>query len=111
MFERLRSLSEWYGDEEAIHDETGPDGVPRLSMSWYEPPPPPEPDGRRALGYLYLDDGRLAAHVATRGMAERLVGEITARLAPAATLVETRPSLPIRIHPRLGRWSTLAPTR
>jgi hypothetical protein len=27
----------WYGEEEAIDDETGPDGVPRLLMSWYEP--------------------------------------------------------------------------
>jgi hypothetical protein len=52
MFERLRSLSEWYGKEEAVHDETGPDGVPRLSMSWYEPPPSLEPEDRRALGYL-----------------------------------------------------------
>jgi hypothetical protein len=99
-FERLRSLSEWYGEEEAILDETGPDGVPRLSMTWYEPPPSPEPEDRRALGFLYLDDGRLAAHVATRGLAERLLGEIRTRLGSAATLVETRPSLPVRIHPR-----------
>jgi hypothetical protein len=100
MFERLRSLSAWYGEEEAIHDETGPDGVPRLSMTWYEAPPPPEREHRRALGYLYLDDRRLAAHVATRGMAERLTGEISARLRSAATLVEIRPSLPVRIHAR-----------
>jgi hypothetical protein len=43
MFERLRSLSVWYGEEEAIDDEAGPDGVPRLLMSWYEPPPPADP--------------------------------------------------------------------
>jgi hypothetical protein len=100
MFERLRSLSDCYGGEEAIYDETGPDGVSRLSMTWYEPHPPHEPDDRRALGFLYLDDGRLAAHVAARGMAERLLGEIRARLGSAATLVETRPSLPVRIHSR-----------
>lgn len=100
MFERLRSLSVWYGEEEAIDDETGPDGVPRLLMSWYEPPPPPDPEDRKALGFLYLADGCLAADVATRAMAERLMGEISARLGSAATLVETRPSLPVRIHSR-----------
>jgi hypothetical protein len=100
MFERLRSLSMWYGEEEAIEDETGPDGILRLLISWYEPPPPPEPKDRKALGFLYLDDGRLAAHVATRALGERLMGEISARLGSAATLVETRPSLPIRIHSR-----------
>jgi hypothetical protein len=46
---------------------------------------------------LYLDDGRLAADVATRAIAERLMGEINARLGSAATLVETRPSVPVRI--------------
>jgi hypothetical protein len=92
MFERLRSLSVWYGDEEAIDDETAPDGVPRLLMSWYEPPPPPHPEDWRALGFLYLDDGRLAADVATRAIAERLMGEINARLGSAATLVEAVPA-------------------
>lgn len=100
MFERLRSLCVWYGEEEAIDDETGPDGVPRLLMSWYEQPPPPHPEDQRALGFLYLDDGRLAADVATRAIAERLIGEIRARLGSAGTLVETRPSLPVRIHSR-----------
>jgi hypothetical protein len=100
MFERLRSLSVWYGQEEAIDDETGPEGAPRLLMSWYEPPAPPQPEDRKALGFLYLDDGRLAAHVATRAIAERLTGEISSRLGPVATLVETSPSLPVRIHPR-----------
>jgi hypothetical protein len=100
MFERLRSLSVWYGEEEAIDDETGPDGVPRLLMSWYEPPSPPQPEDRKALGFLYLDDGRLAADVATRAIAERLMGEISSRLGSAATLVETRSSLPVRIHSR-----------
>ncbi len=100
MFERLRLLSVWYGEEEAIDDETGPDGVPRLLMSWYEPPPPPQPEDRRALGFLYLDDGRLAADVASPAIAERLISEIRARLGSAAMLVETRPSLPVRIHSR-----------
>jgi hypothetical protein len=100
MFERLRSLSVWHGSEQAIEDETGPDGVLRLVISWYAPPPPPEPEDRKALGFLYLDDGRLAAHVATRALGERLVGEISARLGSAATLVETRPSIRIRIHSR-----------
>ena len=100
MFERLRSLSVWHGKEEAIEDETGPDGILRLVISWYEPPPPPEPGDRKALGFLYLDDGRLAAHVATRALGERLMGEISARLGSTATLVDSRPSLPVRIHSR-----------
>ena len=108
MFERLRSLSVWYGEEEAINDETGPDGILRLAMSWYEPPPPPEPGDRRALGFLYLDDGRLVAHVAAGALGERLMGEISARLGSAATLVEIRPSLPIRIHSRSDSLPPLA---
>jgi len=40
----------------------------------------------------------LAADVATRAIAERLKGEISARLGSAATLVETRSSLPVRIQ-------------
>jgi hypothetical protein len=58
------------------------------------------PQDRDALAFLYLDDGHLAAHVATRGIAERLMGEVTSRLGSAATLVETRPTLPVRIHSR-----------
>lgn len=89
-FDRLRSLSPWCGTEEAFHDDTGPDDRPRLSLSWYEPPPPPEPAYRRALGYLYLDEGRLAAYVATRTLADRVIHEVQARLGSAATLVESR---------------------
>lgn len=94
-FDRLRSLSRWYDAEEAIHDETGPDGVPRLSLTWYEPPPKPE--YRHALGYLYLDEGRLAGYVATRTLAERLLREVHTRLGSAATLVETRRCCPTHI--------------
>jgi hypothetical protein len=90
MFERLRSLSVWRDQDEAIDDETGPDGVPRVCLSWYEQPPPPDADDRKALGYLYLDEGRLAAHVASRPMAERLMQEIGTRLGSAATHLETR---------------------
>jgi hypothetical protein len=108
MFERLRSLSVWYGEEEGIDDETGPDGVPRLLMSWYEQPPPPHPEDRKALGFLYLDDGRLAADVATRAIAERLIGEIRARLGSAATLAETRLSVPVRIRSRSDSLRLLA---
>lgn len=107
MFERLRSLSLWYGEEYGIEDETGPDGITRVLISWYEPPPPPKPEDRKALGFLYLDDGRLAADVATRAIAERLTGEINARLGSAATLVENGPSLPVRIHSRSDSLSLL----
>jgi hypothetical protein len=110
VFGRLRSLSLWYGEEEAIDDETGVDGVPHLSLSWYEPPPPPEHEDRRALAHLYLGDGRLAAHVATRRMANRLIGEVSARLGSTATLVEIRPNIPIRLHARSAHLLALAPT-
>lgn len=93
-FERLRSLSVWREQDEAIDDETGPDGVPRVCLSWYEQPPPPDADDRHALGYLYLDEGRLAAHVASRPMAERLKQEIETRLGSAATHLETRTTMP-----------------
>jgi hypothetical protein len=36
MFERLRSLSLRNGEEEAIEDETAPDGQSRLIISWYD---------------------------------------------------------------------------
>lgn len=94
-FDRLRSLSQRYDAEEAIHDETGPDGVPRLSLTWYEPPPKPE--YRRALGHLYLDNGRLAAYVAAPTLADRVIGEVSVRLGSAVTLVETRVCRPTHI--------------
>jgi hypothetical protein len=94
MFERLRSLAVWRDEDEAIHDETGPDGEAHLCLSWYEQPPPPEADDRHALGYLYLGEGRLAAHVASRPLSERLMQEIGTRLGSAATHVETRPTMP-----------------
>lgn len=102
VFGRLRSLSTWHGQEEAIEDETGPDGVPHVSMSWREPPPPPESEHRRALAHLFLGDGQLAAHVATREIADRLIQQVSVRLGSTATLVETRPNLPIPLHARCG---------
>jgi hypothetical protein len=107
VFERLRSLSLWDGEEYGIEDETGPDGIARVLISWYEPPPPPQPEDRKALGFLYLDEGRLAAHVATQALGGRLMREISARLGSAATLVETRSSLPVRIHCRLDELPPL----
>jgi hypothetical protein len=56
---------------------------------------------------MYVD-GRLAVHVATRDISERLMGEISARLGSAATLVETHPSLPVRIHSRFDSFSSLS---
>lgn len=94
MFERLRSLSVWRDEDEAVDDETGPDGVPRVCLSWYEQPPPPDADDRHAIGYVYFDEGRLAAHVASRPMAERLMQEIGTRLGSAATHLETRATMP-----------------
>jgi hypothetical protein len=94
MFDRLRTLSFWSGQHEAMHDETGPDGASRLCLTWYEQPAPPEADDRQALGFLYLDERRLAAHVASRARAERLLDEIGNRLGSAARHVETRATMP-----------------
>lgn len=55
------------------------------------------------VGFLYLDEGRLAADVPTRKLANDLIDEVAARLGTAATLVNTRPSLPVRVH-RRGCW-------
>lgn len=87
----IASVRSAHGAERKKRSTTTPGQTgPRLSLSWYEPPPPPEPAYRRALGYLYLDEGRLAAYVATRTLADRVIREVHARLGSAATLVESR---------------------
>jgi len=100
MFERLRPLSVWCRDEESVDIENGPDDAPRILMTWYEPAPSVDPDDWKMIAFLYLEEGRLAAHVATRAIAERLMGEVSARLGSAATHVETRSSMPVRVHAR-----------
>lgn len=103
MLERLRSLSVCFGDEEAIDIENGPTGEPHVFMTWYRPGPSGERPDCTMTALLYLDEGRLAADVASQMLAERLNAEVEARFGPAATLVEIRRSEPVRVHNR-GCW-------
>ena len=103
VIQRLRPLSVCYGTEEATDVETGPDGDPHALMTWYRHGPSADEDDWDMIGFLHVDKGRLAADVATRTLADRLVAEIAARLGAAAMLVETRPSTPVRVHDR-GYW-------
>jgi hypothetical protein len=100
MIDRLRPLTVCFGDEEAIDDEDGPEGDPHMLMTWYERGPSADPDDWQMIGYLYLEEGHLAADVPTPALAARLVAEVTARVGAAATLVDTRPCLPTRVHAR-----------
>lgn len=94
MFDRLRSLAFSDDQTEVMDDETGPDGVPRLTLTWYEQPAPPATTECDALGFLYLDEGRLAAHVASRATATRLTSEIERRCGSASRHLETRATRP-----------------
>lgn len=94
MFARLRSLTLRDDQTEAMEDETGPDGVPRLSLCWYEQPAPAGATECDVLGFLCLDEGRLSAHVASRASAERLTSEIARRFGAAARHLETRATRP-----------------
>ena len=97
-FEGLRQLSVHAGDKEAMELENGPDGEPHASITWYHHSPSANEDDWRMIGFLDLAEGCLSASVPTRALANRLVGEITARLGERATLIETRPSVPVRIR-------------
>lgn len=103
MLVRLRPLSVCYVDEEAVDIQNGPDGERHVLMTWYQRGPSAEEDDWMMVGFLYLDEGRLAADVPTRTLADRLIVQVAGRLGAAATLVETRRSKPIRVHTR-GCW-------
>lgn len=103
MLERLRPLSVCFGDEEAIDIENGPSGEPHVLMTWYRRGPSADKDDCRMTAFLYLDEGRLAADVSSRMLADCLIAEVAARFGAAATLVDTRSSTPIRVHNR-GCW-------
>ena len=98
--ERLRPLTACYGDEWALDEEHGPDGEPHMLLTWYEPGPSAERDDWEAIGYLYLDEGRLAADVPTPTLADRLIAEVAARAGDVTTLIETRACAPRRVHDR-----------
>jgi hypothetical protein len=103
MLDRVRSLSECYGDEEALEFEDEPGGERHALITWYRHGSSADVDDWSMVGFVYLDEGRLAADVPTRTLANNLIDEIAARLGTAATLVDTRPSLPVRVHTR-GYW-------
>lgn len=98
--ERLRPLTVCFGDEEAIDEENGPDGTPRMLLGWYEPGPSGEDDDWNEIGHLYLDEGRLAADVPTPALADRLIAEVARYAGDVATLIDRRPCAPRRIHDR-----------
>jgi hypothetical protein len=96
-FEGLRALSARDGDHEGIELENGPDGEPNAAITWYRRSGLANDDWKM-IGFLFLDEGRLAAAVPTRTLTDRLVGEVGARLGAAVTLIERRPSMPARVH-------------
>jgi len=103
MVDRVRPLSVCYENEEAVDFENGPGGDRHGLMTWYRRGSSADADDWRMVGFLYLDEGRLAADVATRALADDLIGEVTARLGARAKLLETRRSMAIRVHSR-GCW-------
>jgi hypothetical protein len=101
--ERLRPLALCYEDEEAIALENEPAGDRHAVLTWYQRGPSGDEDDWDEIGYLYLDETRLAADVPTRALATRLADEIAARLGNSAQVLETRSAKPIRVHDR-GCW-------
>jgi hypothetical protein len=103
MLERLRPLSACFGDEEAIDIDNRPDGEPHLLITWYRRVASSDADDCKMSAFLYLDEGRLAADVSSRMLANRLIAEVSSRFGAAATLLDVRPSTPVRVHDR-GCW-------
>lgn len=110
-YERLRPLSVYDREKEAIDMGSWPEGEPSALITWYHRPPSPSEDDWKMIGFLYLDEGRLAADVPTRALADRLVGEVAARLGATATLIETRSNLPVRVHAAASQHSQNRMTR
>jgi hypothetical protein len=104
--ERLRPLSVCYETEEAVDLDNGPDGDLHALISWYERGPLLDSDDWRMLGFLWLDGNGLAADVASKRNADRLIAEVAGRLGSAATLVDIRPSAAVQVHSR-GCWVPL----
>lgn len=99
VFEALRPLSLW-DDEEAIEAEYRPDGTPQVLMTWSEACSSDDPDDRRMIAYLHLDEQCLVADVPCRLLAERLAAEVATRVGGGAGPVTIRPSSMIRVHDR-----------
>jgi hypothetical protein len=58
-----------YEDEEAIEFENGPGGDRHALITWYRHGSSADTDDWKMVGFLYLDEGRLAADVPTRTLA------------------------------------------
>ena len=102
---RLRPLADCFEDEQSIDVQTGPGGDRHALITWYRRGPLPDPDDWRAVAYLYLGEGHLAADVATATMAKAVIDEVRSRVGPAI-LTETRPAAAVRVHSR-GCWLAL----
>jgi hypothetical protein len=107
-FDALRPLAIGGDHEEVLDIENGPEGEPRVMFTWYEPGSAEARNEGREIGFVYLDDGRLAADVPTPTLAARLIREVTDRLGDAATLLEQRSSAPVRLSPRESSWTVVA---
>ena len=78
--------------------EIGSDGEPHALIAWYRTTPHITGDARKIAGFLHLDEGRLAATVPTRVLADRIVQEIDAHVGETARLVERRQIRPEPVH-------------
>jgi hypothetical protein len=107
-FDALRPLAIGGDHEEVLDVENGPEGEPRVMITWYEPGSAEASDPWREIGFLYVDDGRLAADVPTSTLASRLIREVTDRLGGAATLLEQRSSAPVRLYTPESSWTLAA---
>ena len=101
--ECLRPLTVCYDDDDYVEVSIGPRGDPHALFMWFERRPSDDPDDWVCIGYLYLTDGRLAADVPSRRLADRLLNEVQQRLGGAATWQGTRSAMPVRVHDR-GCW-------
>ena len=100
VLDRLRPLTACYGDEEALDEENGPDGEPHMLLGWYEAGDSGDDEDWEEIGYLYLDEGWLAADLPAPALADRLVAEVARVAGDVTTLVERRPCVPTQIHDR-----------
>lgn len=98
--ERLRPLTEHFGGEDALDDETRPDGSRHARLTWCEIGPSGGPYDRRTSAYIYIGEGGMSADVASVVVVGKLTSEIDACLGSAATLTLTRSAAPVRLHTR-----------
>ena len=94
---QARPLSVYDSQKEAIDLGSWSDGEPSAMITWYHRSPSFSEEAWKMIGFLHLDEGRLAADIPTHALADRLVGEVAARLGANATLIEMRPSVAVEV--------------